>query len=246
LPISCQADGTAESGSCTVTAADISKPDNKDTKSVSALCKPIALCTPGATQCVANTVQTCNAEGTKWVDEQVCPSGCKLTDGRAACVTLESCTKASDCDDGDDATVDSCVGVVEKTCKHAPVPPGGSGPSIPLKVIGFGLAMLLFAVVTYFLVTNGIFWPAVATGLLGIASFIGVVIGVFATFSLLSAWLVTIAMVLVLVGIGLVEYVPGVAFVCFLVAAAFVIIGTMLLYQCTNPGAFLTWVGVCS
>jgi hypothetical protein len=245
LPISCQADGTASQGSCTVTAADISKPDNKDTKSVSTLCKPIALCNANEQRCSDNTVQTCNSQGTKWVNEQVCPSGCTIQDGKPTCVTLESCTKASDCDDNDDTTVDSCVGVVEKTCKHVPVP-ASSGSSIPLKLLGFGIALVLFGIVTYFLATNGLIYPAIGTGLLTIACLVGVLLGVFATFSLLSAWILTIALVLLLVGMGGLEFFPEIAVFCFILAAALFVVGVMLFYTCTDPGPFLTWAGVCS
>jgi len=75
LSVTGQAKTSTTSASCTLTATDFNQPDNKDTKTFSCTIKPQAICQPLLQRCTDNKIQTCNNEGSSWVDQETCLNG---------------------------------------------------------------------------------------------------------------------------------------------------------------------------
>ena len=58
--------------------------------------------------------------------------------------------------------------------------------------------------------------------------------------------LLLLLVIALLAGLGLLEFLPEAAFLSFIVAAIFIILGIMLFFQCSDPGIVLKTIGVCA
>ena len=201
IPLTGDAGTKSETFECKINARDLNKATNQDTATVVGTVNPLALCTPGQARCVENAIEACNAQGTAYVKSEVCTNGCTITNGLPVCIDQTSCEKPSDCDDDDITTIDQCVGVVDKQCKHTPVAFGNTDLVKWAKI----LIPALLLIVCIALGLGYSPWFHIGTA---ITAFV-LVFNVFAIVGGgLAAWLFLASLVLVLAGIGIFEFLP--------------------------------------
>ena len=242
IPISGGVKGTDTSTTCTVLAQDRNKATNKDTKDVTVTVKALAVCQAGDKQCINNLIQTCNAQGTQWVNTETCAAGCDYSKGAPICNDDTVCTSDAQCDDKDATTKDTCVGVGTKHCKHE-YQQGFF--SVYGKILLWALMALVFGITATLLGMNSSPWwytlhAFTAVGILG------VILGLFALVSTLAAWLFTIGLILVLLGIATFQWIPGVGISGLLIGIVAIIFSIMVVVTCQGGSAILSFLQVCS
>lgn len=124
--------------SCIFTAVDVNQPSNIATKSKTYTIKTIIVCTAGATNCNGNQVQQCEADGSRFTTIRNCDYGCEVVGTTAQCIVPSTCIKASDCDDKNSCTTDTCETnlIGQKSCKNEKIPGCGGFPDWIFYVIG--------------------------------------------------------------------------------------------------------------
>lgn len=111
--------GEETTKTCTVYAYDRNNPAEKVSKSVSATCKPIILCTAGEMRCNGNWIEQCNDKGSGWVQKNECKDGCEIKNNVPTCKEIiNPCNYNSQCEPERGENVYNCIDCGGSICNN--------------------------------------------------------------------------------------------------------------------------------